>query len=532
MFFTNSRTKFKSKPSKCLSHCLKFICLIVFLILLITQLRATELPAGDENGRRGLFEVSNGQRLNDTSSRGNSIDRDDHAGTYEEPADATPTKPIVSTQTKLSGQEERHSATIQRDESAPNPRPANSGASPAGLDAGEDLFVSSATAQLQTAPPVEPARVENDEASLLATDGQQTALPSLAEMTAAGTAAGILVQDLMAQANMEDKSASQQDDDDVYAGPAASPFSDDAQLTVPQMQQIFASNQNHQKPQLQDQSALQRDDDNDEGTLQSDYLGSTGRPQVDPIHERSRGLSRAEAVNRLNQAATGPSSDAPDANETPEPSSEEASPDSIESLMGAEGTQLDTDEDGQEQASVDGQPPPLQSDSNLVHSNMGVVGLVSPAQQLPGPDSRDDGDEDEDSDDDNGRENRGSNAQGSQLHADHIEHHDAAPIPMNTRYEPIASSASARFGSQLEHNLVAPMRESLVDLNTAAGHYYGKKKKKKVKKVKKKIIIKKKKKKKMKHKKVKIYKMKKKKKIKKPKKHHHHHHHHHGKYYM
>lgn len=192
--------------------------------------------------------------------------------------------------------------------------------------------------------------------------------------------------------------------------------------------------------------------------------------------------------------------------EPEEPQSLDQTPDSFEGIMGLDQSSKITDED---------------SDNDLAENPSSSNQIAS---------SNDDDDEGESGGNDELEQSQmepNQLVQTSQANLLRQQHLVASTIPSDQ----ITDIARSGTNNLLSNDQI---RNSLSDLNAAAGHHY-KKKKKKVKK----IIIKKKKKKKYK-KKVKVIKIKKKKKVvkkKKKKKHHHYKekkkkHHDHGHYYM
>lgn len=193
--------------------------------------------------------------------------------------------------------------------------------------------------------------------------------------------------------------------------------------------------------------------------------------------------------------------------------SSENSPDSMESLM-----RTDDEDMGVQNNQED---PAERSSSNLVQDE-NVGNFNEPPSNI-----HDTNDSDDDDDDDGSSSNEKQNNQ--QMMIPQNMPFMGYPLPVAGRQ--FEQSLYPQPFLNGEQQLIVPMRESMNDLNTAAGHYYGKKKKKKkvvVKKKKKKIkkkVVKKKKKKKVVKYKVKVKKVKKKKKPAEK-------HHDHGKYYM
>lgn len=306
-------------------------------------------------------------------------------------------------------------------------------------------------------------------------DEHRAQVASLAELTAAGTAAGLLFHDLMTQANMQ---------------------ADERSLDPADLQEDMGGQQTDahidQQPHF------------DQGP-QPDISVAQRAPVYGASSERQPTAASASFVDEQGHLLAGQSSAQEAAQEPP---GDEQMPDSMESLLRSEGEDSAADDEADEQANR------RAGGSSLVNADE-LGGARQPVGAPPNGVQGADSNRDEDEADEAGwRPQEGQ--------------HD---IRVSASGQPYSASQplglAARSAEDLEQRLVAPMRDSLEDLSVAAGHYYGKKKKKKVKKVKKKVIIKKKKKKK--YKKVKVVKKYKKKKVKKPKKMAHHDH---GKYYM
>lgn len=290
----------------------------------------------------------------------------------------------------------------------------------------------------------------------------QQQIPNLADLTALGTATGLLLGDLSAQ------QATPSNSYNPYENADDSRFAHNLAL-----QNAYARNEIPQSYNPSFQPDVQQNSDSE--------LGATNYVQE-------------------------PKQDLED--------SPEKAPDSMESLMKSESDEMGSQNDEED--------PSERSSSNLVQD--GNVGNY-PSEAPNKVDSNQEGDEED-----------GENP------PNEIRQDNQMLIPQMMGY---SSETGKQFEQSFspqpflnlpngEQQLILPMRDSMSDLNTAAGHYYGKKKKKKkvvVKKKKKKVKIVKKKKKKVKvvKYKVKKYKVKKvKKKKKKPMKKHHDH----GKYYM
>lgn len=290
--------------------------------------------------------------------------------------------------------------------------------------------------------------------------------PDLAELTAAGTAAGLFLSNLAAD-----------------------------------RQNNFAN------------QPVQRSDHHNNG--QFNPTGGGGAPEIGEVtselNERPIMRDLSGSLNSYNEGqSTNPfQSTNTDSYKQPEDQSLDRMPDSMESLMGSEGEQVDEPEgDSNEQPvqyAANGQEPreTIQGDINSLHSML----QPQPQAQQVAPEERDGTDAEAEAE---------AEAEG-EAEADHdsqvahrraLESHQrrqnlnqlmASPLPQEF---PISSyhddlsklySQSTPDGILMKpnpHFLMTPMRDSESDLNVAAGHYYGKKKKKKVKK---KVVKKKKK---------------------------------------
>lgn len=283
-------------------------------------------------------------------------------------------------------------------------------------------------------------------------------IPNLADLTALGTATGLLLGDLSAQQATPSNSYNpyENTDDSRFAHNLA-------------LQNAYARNEIPQSYNSAFQPDVQQNSDSELGA--SNY-----------IQEPKQDLE-----------------DSP-----------EKAPDSMESLMKSEADVMGSQNDGED--------PSERSSSNLVQDeNVGNY----PLEASNKVDSNQEGDEEDDENSPN-----------------EIRQDNQMLIPQNIPMAGYSPEIGKQFGQSFnprpfldlpngEQQLILPMRDSISDLNTAAGHYYGKKKKKK------KVVVKKKKKKKKvkvvkyKVKKHKVKKVRKKKKKKPMKKHHDH-----GKYYM
>lgn len=297
----------------------------------------------------------------------------------------------------------------------------------------------------------------------------------LAESTAAGTAAGLMVHDLMTQANRLDLASrgppgeegdDDQDHDQQLAGFGVPDVSSEADEDDQQPARPPAS----QRMFVQGQGGLMR------------------QPSLDVVQQGHQLHQQHEQQQQQDGQ---------------EPPGEEQSPDSFEGLMRSEGENLDGAAD----------EPSHQAGSNLI---------LQQQPQLLGLEGQ--GDEHDE--------------QEEEPEPSHLQRGESRPAVMMSGHELAGMPLMLQDRSVgPEGHLLAAQghpSDSPIDLSAAAGHYYGKKKKKKVI-----IIKKKKKKKKKKvYKKVKIVKVKKLKKKKKAKKYYYpmkkkkKAHHDHGKYYM
>lgn len=387
--------------------------------------------------------------------------------------------------------------------------------------------------------------------------------PSLDDIAAVGTRAGLLAHDLMMRAAVERNQLNTESNLNSVAQP--SPVANEITAANENLlyQQLPHGNDNLVQAPSETGESREVDDNDDEPSQRKAYEDYRQQNQpvvndVESVNDDSSGqqlssgeqppmngqlanamLKQQSYAYRANSQPTNIGDEAPNglaADAGPEPPGEEQMPDSMDSLMRSEGENVDTNDDDE---------PAQQAGSNLVNQgepsadNQGIPVEYQQTSQLQPLTSKSTSDSDADFDDDD-------------VDVDSSDFDPARAIPAATRnivgthnlnsiytknnQIPLGALNHDRLNSgQVDHanSLVAPMRDSLSDLNTAAGHYYGKKKKKK----KVKIVIKKKKHKKkkkyVKKKKVKVIKIVKKKK-KKPKKKmkKHHHGHDHGKYYM
>lgn len=548
--FASSRPKFKFRPPKILLY--YSLCLItIFIVLLIAQLRATEVSSRPQphfssqtttttttkspRSRSShpdhtfnltpeiLNEVQVGHDNNSTTSGSNhewdnrvesapaqattlpppptivsSIDRDDRTSTYDDsPSDAL--RPLAN--------------QTQRVEPA------------------EDLVVSpSAPGNLQA------ALESNTRDQQQHTATGEARQPSLAELTAAGAAAGLLVHDMLAQANVVNPFPYDELTSSLGAAAQQHTGAADDEASA---QMAYA--QIDPREQMQELLAIQQQQLLDEGRqypVQDEQLR-----QMAP--QRSMGSAPVQTRQVSRAVST-----------EPEPPNEDQMPDSIESLMGADGAAEADGDDGSSSPSSASDPGADQQqraqestgadESEDGEQTGGLVPQQAVHQQqivAAALNKNDEDDNDEDDDNDNAGVQQPSVAALQPAGSNLYGRNDASTQPRLSYDQSIDSFQDPEMmasefgitGDEQEQSLVAPMRDSLSDLNAAAGHYYGKKKKKKKVK-KKKIVIKKKKKKKIKYKKVKIIKIKKKGTKKKVKKYHkgkkHHHGHGHRKYYM
>lgn len=304
----------------------------------------------------------------------------------------------------------------------------------------------------------------------------RSGVTNLAELTAAGTAAGMLIGDLAARAGQNGENVYNREDQD---------------------DQINTAIQNQRN-------------------LASDAV-NLDLSVVRPLNDR---LLPQDQINLETL-------DGQQQPEVPvESSAHEQMPDSMDSLMKSE--QEDTGVDGQSDSDEMNDP----SASVQIQNDNGG-GVTNPANIISAADisssSSSNGDDEDDNDDGVDRQDLAEYMNQVQHNPSSLSNSIEQSTP-NRQHSYIAPIMPAMMTET--DQMIAPVRDSSIDLNAAAGHYYGKKKKK-VKKI---LIKKKKKKKKVKKvkkvKKIKIVKYKTKKKVKKPKKHHHQQHHDHGKYYM
>lgn len=512
MFFKipSSSHRFQLKPTKLLAYSLCLLGLFS-VVALIVQLRAIELRP--QPSPRHLQVDHRQQRLSNLTKI--------HQALQERP---TLVLPVLNSKANETGTREQVVASIDRDDRTRESATTHQPEPLIGLKETQelpkerqghqdDLVVAPTNEQLLAAADLF-ASVGNHGAQASHDQEAQIQEPqsSLDELTAAGTAAGLLVQDLVAQANMLNQQfphpheeQPQQTSRNEYDSSDANLDQNLAQLAPEQLRQALTTSQ-------QQQQQAQEDDENF-GEEADGSPGSAHEPMPMPMPLQAH--QTAQQVS--------PSPDAP------EPPDENQMPDSIESLMGVEGSIDAEDGDSSTTTGPQGQQSNLdegednselqqeqQAGSNLVNQNnlLPLGGFISP-QLVSSSAGRIGRDQDKDGDHDE--------ADGRLESAGDI---NEQALVSNGQSLPLNSADSHRISSLgSEQSLVAPMRDSLVDLNTAADHYYGKKKKKK------KIIIKKRKK--MKYKKIKIVKTKKKKKVKKHhKKKHQHKKRDHGKYYM
>lgn len=535
MFFIKPKSKVSSKspnlPTRIAAKYLKPTCLLVLIIfLVVVQLRAIELSALNESHR--IAETTTSFDLKKIPEKENSttsfveaktgqqqIGIDRHDFIVEDKSTTTTTaapnigKSVVQ---QSSGQ------LLPVEEVLVGPSSASAAHTEAtiGRPNGEtldDLLVAPATHQVQSVDGATSAEQLQQPAAAIALtrfeDDVWQQLPvaerqmsqDLRNAEAIGTQTGLLVRDLMSRASGQSASSTPyalgEQSRQQFVEEAPQQFNVPRQVgnVLPLATALISRNQ----PETEDEVEPTIDDDED------------------GAQAAGRRLSEMQVVG-------GSRSDlASDSGAAPESPGEEQMPDSIESLMADSGENLADDDGRQQMAGLDEQEDPSQqvAGSNLV--NQQPVG--ESLQNLRN-------EEDDDDEDDDANIQAAPNGQ-------QLLNGQSVPVLTSTRYVnqaafPVAQNGvpemrrTAALRTGVDHTLVAPMRDTLSDLNAAAGHYYGKKKKKKVKKVKKKIVIKKKKKKKKKkYVKVKVVKKYKKKKVakKKPKKMHHYDH---GKYYM
>ena len=335
---------------------------------------------------------------------------------------------------------------------------------------------------------------------------------TLSELTAAGTMAGLMVNDLLSRnAPQNVHPEVPQTESSNQGADFTAAMSMNGQMSDIPLDSNGIDEGDEEGVVLPDQNSLPSADN--QQPIYNSYLhqkipeqygdvSSLGDDDLVGLGKRGDHRSSSRA---LSHAQSAPSKAA---EIEPAPLNEDQVPDSMDSLVRSEGDNVDFgDRDEQEKV----------SDSNLVNSKGNL--LQQGANQLaPGEAETtidpNDSNRGNDNDDDEDDRDVTSSAGNIDARADVQDESESRSMPQ---------SHVASFEEDLSNSIVTPMRDSLTDLSTAAGHHYGKKKKKV------KIILKKKKKKKYVKKKVKIVKKKKKpkKKYSYKKKHHDH-----GKYYM
>ena len=543
----------KKKPK--ISTQLKYVFLIVVIILLVAQHRALQLPLATvvqpavfvANGKGGYSQAplslevdqigaKNETRLVFVEPTSSSIDRHDRGSGDHEGFNSTSgggsakvLQELTANRLKSEGQLSNETTTtttanlsLPADRVQLDPRSA-------------DLMFAAANTDLVRHAPIEERQADDVSMTKAGFD------PNLAEMTATGTAMGLMVHDLLSQANVPQQELDLQEpmlsvprSPDGHSLPVSARYGSADELTLQSaasrvrgMDEDGDQDEEAREPETRRQpmynSLVQQTTpmrpsggeieaaDEGEGEEDGNLRGQLG----DDGGASSRMAKASGTIRQQFSGSSGPNS----ADAGPEPPGEEQMPDSMASLMRSEGENVQDEPEQSSQAAAG---------TSLVNQLNGAI-------DSGGQPSNDD---DDDYDGDDGARESGATQAGHKLALDsrpqarHLDRLDEVSMmrsangdQMLAAHQPVGGGETL-LGPSSAGNLVAPMRDSLSDLNMAAGHYYGKKKKKKVKK----IFIKKKKKKKKKYvkkKKVKVVVIKKK-KPKKMKKHHYDH----GKYYM
>lgn len=332
--------------------------------------------------------------------------------------------------------------------------------------------------------------------------------PSLAELTAAATAAGILVGDLIGQqSRLTDHLQQQQQLDESVipeasgSGRANNGSQDDEEEHEgdPGIENVINQDSGYgldPNQQAIDVASL--------GTRLADQRVQRPAIYTSDQHRSAPGQSESLHGDESESGGAG-GSESPDL-------MYDQMPDSMEGLMKLEGenTSDTVNDDSNNPMATDGSDPTEVQRSDPGLQPQEGFGISSSSLGVPATARRSSEDDEFDDDlDDN-------DTKPGRTYAELDNRQIVSPMPVYNQQVPVIGP-----NGQLES---PEIYNSLADLNTAAGHYYGKKKKVK------KIIIKKKKKKKV--KKVKIIKIKKKKKKLSKKKKMKHHEPDHGKYYM